>query len=170
MFKLLATGAVISKGYDGKPPLRFHDTEQGPIVRFRIGKTVFDSRCQDNRRWININAKATGAVCERIRKMKLKEGDCVNVIGCYDEETMKSEGGQKPRKFPLVIVEEIEYCYSGGQKNKADNTQPGNPGTGQDQEQTAEQAQAPPAPLLADPMPDNFSGFETLGGTDNPYF
>lgn len=174
MLKLLATDAVISKGYDNKPPLRFYDTEHGPIVRFRIGKMVFDSRFQDNRRWINLNAKASGAVCERIKKMKLKEGSVVNIAGRYDEEIVKGENDQKPRKFPLVIVEEIEYCHNMSRKDDQDDPKPDNPGATQDnvkgQVQNAEQTREPPTPPPTTSMPDNFSGFDSLDGADNLYF
>ena len=178
MFKMFATNVVISKGFDGRPPLRFIDTEKGPIVRFRIGQPTYDSRCKDNRRWINLNAKASGAVCERIRKMKLKAGSFVNIIGRYDQELMDGKNGQDPRKFPLLIVEEIEYCCNNGQMGEPDNAQPDSSSTEQNddqgQEQTATQTQElpapPPTPPPTEPMPDNFTGFEPLGGADNPYF
>lgn len=69
MFKVIATDVVISKGYDGAPALKF--SENGESVRFRIGKKVYDTRAENNTRWVNLSVKAFGPVCERIKKMQL---------------------------------------------------------------------------------------------------
>lgn len=143
MFKMFITDAVVSKGYDNNPPLRFFDGEKGSSVSFRIGKRVYDSRSQDNHRWINLNVKAFGGLCERIRKMKLKDGSFVNIIGRYDEETSEDKETGKTRKFPVVIVDDIEYCYSGGQKNDQNGVQ-GNPDQGQPAMPPQGQYSAPP--------------------------
>lgn len=66
MFKVIATDVVISKGYDGAPALKF--SENGESVRFRIGKKVYDTRAENNTRWVNLSVKAFGPVCERIKK------------------------------------------------------------------------------------------------------
>ena len=52
MFKVIATDAVISKGFEGAPALRY--SESGESVRFRIGKKVYDTRAENNQRWINL--------------------------------------------------------------------------------------------------------------------
>lgn len=70
MFKVIATDVVISNGYDGAPALKF--SENGESVRFRIGKKVYDTRAENNTRWVNLSVKAFGPVCERIKKMQLK--------------------------------------------------------------------------------------------------
>ena len=62
MFKAIATDVVVSKGFDGAPALRY--SESGESVRFRIGKRVYDTRADNNSRWINLSVKAFGAVCE----------------------------------------------------------------------------------------------------------
>ena len=79
MFKVIATDVVVSKGYDNTPALKFSD--RGDSVRFRIGKKVYDTRAKDNHRWVNLSAKAFGPVCERIRKMQLRDGSFVNILG-----------------------------------------------------------------------------------------
>ena len=56
MFKAIVTEAVISKGYDGAPAFRF--SENGDSVRFRFGKKVFDSKAENNTRWVNMAVKA----------------------------------------------------------------------------------------------------------------
>ena len=72
MFKVIASEVVVSKGFDNKPAIKF--SEKGDFVRFRIGTKVYDSRADKNHRWINVGVKAFGPLCERIRKMQLKEG------------------------------------------------------------------------------------------------
>ena len=169
MLKMIVTDAGVSKGYDGAPALRFYDGENGgQSVRFRIGKKVFDSRAKDNHRWINIGVKAFGDACERIKKMKLKEGSYVNIIGRYDEETWEDQETHEKKSAPVLIVDEIEYCGGGGQKSNKDaaGSTPGEAGT-----EPPAQGQ-PPAPTAPSdgPMPDNFSGFEGFGGGGNPFF
>ncbi|MCI9491253.1 MAG: single-stranded DNA-binding protein, partial [Dorea sp.] len=85
MLDVIATSAVVSRGYDGAAALRF--SEKGDAVRFRIGKKVYDSRAENNTRWINISVKAFGDVCERIKKMQLKDGSFINFRGRLDEDT-----------------------------------------------------------------------------------
>ena len=86
MLKVIATDVVISKGYDGAPALRF--SEKG--VRFRVGKKVYDTRAENNQRWINLSVKAFGQTSERIKKMQLKEGSFVNILGRLDEDVWLS--------------------------------------------------------------------------------
>lgn len=168
MLKLIVTDATVSKGYGDNPALRFFDGERGSSVQFRIGKRVYDSRCEDNRRWINLNVKAFGDICQRIKKMKLKEGSFVNIIGRYDEDIEEpKEPGEKPRRFPVVIVEDIEYCYSGsGQKNDQNGAQ-GASDQGQSTAPDQSQGQSSPPPAS---MPGNFTGFEGLYSGENPFF
>lgn len=183
MFKMIITEAIISKGYDGRSPLRFSEIENGSMVRFRIGKSVYDKRCKDNRRWLNLNVKAFGGICERIKKMKLKEGVYVNIIGRYDEETVEGEQDQPTRRFPVVIVDEIEFCHNGNEQAGAQagspsdsqaNAPQGQPNPGENHvqapQQTAGQAQNQQPQPSAPPMPENFTGYSSLGCAENPYF
>lgn len=168
MLKMIVTDAGVSKGYDGAPALRFYDGENGSqSVRFRIGKKVFDSRAEGNHRWVNIGVKAFGESCERIKKMKLKEGSYINIIGRYDEETWEDQNTHEKKSAPVLIVDEIEYCGGGGQKSKdSAGGATGEPGAQPPtQEQSAESA--PPADGA---MPDNFTGFDGFGGGGNPFF
>ena len=172
MLKMIITDAGISKGYGDKPTLRFSEKEGSNTVRFRIGKRVYDSRSEKKYRWINLNVKAFGSVCERIRKMKLKEGSFVNIIGRYDEDSWPDDDTGEVRTSPVVIVDEIEYCYSGnGQKD-------GKSGEAQSSGKEAENDEPkPPVPSGDQPGPeappaasDNFDGFEGFGGGPNPFF
>ncbi len=168
MFKIIATDVVISKGYNDKPALSF--SEDGSSVRFRIGKSVYDKRAENDRRWVNINVKAFGDLCSRIQKMKLDAGSYVHIDGRYDEDAWEDENGK--HSVPVIIVDGIEYAYSGNgngnggkQNGNGKNAGAGNPPS------------ADPAPPQAPPqqngaqteMPDSFSGFSNYGGA-NPFF
>lgn len=169
MFKTFATNVVVSKGYEGAEALRF--SENGESVRFRIGQKVYDSRVEGNYRWLNISVKAFGGICERIRKMKLKEGSFVNLTARLDEEKWTDQETKKERSQHVLIVEDIEYAYIGKSdgkqnpsQNQSQNQQPnqGNPpATNQAAAQPVQEQQA------ANPVEaDGFMGFEPFGGNN----
>lgn len=191
MLKLIVTDVGVSKGYGDNPAVRFFEREGSPAsVRFRIGKRIYDSRCEDNYRWINLNVKAFGDVCERIRKMKLKEGSFVNIIGRYDEETWEDKNTHEQRTTPVLIVDEIEYCYAGeGKKDgQADGEEETSPAQNAEQRRgssarTGQKRKGPEPPPAGDEqeeydsepsdLPENFTGFEGFGGFGsgtNPFF
>lgn len=154
MFKVIATDVVISKGYDGAPALKF--SENGESVRFRIGKKVYDTRAENNTRWVNLSVKAFGPVCDRIKKMQLKESSFINILGRLDEDVWEDSTTHEKRSAMVVILDEIEYCSSGGGKQKT--------------EEAGEQPRAAAAPAKAasnGEMPGNFTGFEPFGGVNS---
>lgn len=154
MFKVIATDVVISKGYDGAPALKF--SENGESVRFRIGKKVYDTRAENNTRWVNLSAKAFGPVCERIKKMQLKESSFINILGRLDEDVWEDSTTHEKRSAMVVILDEIEYCSSGGGKQRTD--------------EAGEQPRAAGAPAKSasnGEMPGNFTGFEPFGGVNS---
>ena len=157
MLKFIATDVVISKGYNDKPAIRY--SEDGSVVRFRIGKRVYDKREDGNYRWINLGVKAFGDLCERIKKMKLSEGSFVHLEGRYDEDKWKDENGQWVHA-PVIVLTELEYAYAGGKdKNESEHVAsqaPDSPSSAQEQATSQE-------------MPDNFTRFEGFGGV-NPFF
>ena len=154
MFKVIATDVVISKGYDGAPALKF--TESGESVRFRIGKKVYDTRAENNARWMNISVKAFGPVCERIKKMQLKESSFINMLGRLDEDIWEDSVTHEKKSAMVIILDEIEFCSSGGGKQKNVNAE-GQP-----------KAAATSAPVSAgSEMPGNFTGFEAFGGVNS---
>lgn len=194
MIKMLITDAVVSRGYDGAPAIRFYDGEGGStqIANFRIGKRVYDSREQDNHRWLNFQVKAFGDVCDRIKRMKLKEGSYVTLIARYDEDTWEDKNTHEKRTGVVLILEEIEFSGSGGgQKSNQNGTggsaapQGGDPqgapqqvGQGYPQQQVG-QGHPPqgvpgqtgqPSGMAPGPMPENFTGYTPFGGVNNPYF
>lgn len=154
MFKVIATDVVISKGYDGAPALKF--TESGESVRFRIGKKVYDTRAENNAHWMNISVKAFGPVCERIKKMQLKESSFINILGRLDEDIWEDSVTHEKKSAMVIILDEIEFCSSGGGKQKNVNAE-GQP-----------KAAATSAPVSAgSEMPGNFTGFEAFGGVNS---
>lgn len=156
MFKVIATDVVVSKGYDNTPALKF--SEHGDSVRFRIGKKVYDTRAKDNHRWVNLSVKAFGSACERIRKMQLRDGSFVNILGRLDEDTWEDSTTHEKRSAIVVILDEIEYC-SGGANSKQQREQ---------QAPSPAPYAAPPAPAQSQPN-DGFEGFEPFGGA-NAFF
>jgi len=117
MNKLIITGAVISRGYSTKPAIRF--SEDSSCARFKIGQRVFDKRAENNTRWLNLSVKAFGAQADRISKMGLKEGSCVNLVGRLDEDAWEDkDSGAAKRQF-VVILDEIEYASAGEKKPPA---------------------------------------------------
>ena len=159
MLKFFATDVVVSKGANNAPALKFSD--KGDFVRFRIGAKVYDSRADKNYRWINLSVKAFGGLCDRIRKMDLKEGSRINLSGRYDEDTWEDEQTNTKKSMPVVIVDEIEFCASGSSKNSGD----GHKATGEPQNPAGNSATAP----ASDPTPGNFTGFQSFGG-GNSFF
>lgn len=111
MLKMMITDAVVSKGYNGDPAIRYFDVEGGgQIASFRIGKRLYDSKAPDNHRWLNFNVKASKNMCERIKRMKLKEGSYINIGARYDEETWKVKGTDETRTSVVLYLDEIEYA------------------------------------------------------------
>lgn len=192
MLNMIVTNAVVSKGYDGNPPIRYYTGENGfQTASFRIGKRVYDSKAQDKHRWLNFNVKVYGEACERIKRMKLKEGSFINLVARYDEESWEDKKTKETRTAPLLILQEIEYSSTGGDKSKNDqsgdnaaaNSTPPNQaaapqgaGQGYPSESQGQQYSSAPGPNSSVPqgqgplpMPGNFTGFEGFGG-QNPYF
>lgn len=178
MLKMIITEAVVSKGYDNAPGIRFFDSEGGgQIANFRIGKRVYDSKAADNHRWLNFSVKAFGDICERIKRMKLKEGSCINIVARYDEETWDVKGTGETRTGTVLYLDEIEYASSGsgqksGQNNSGGSAQQnaGGPPASQGQQPYPQGAQPQQGPQPAEPMPGGFTGFEGFGGAENPFF
>ena len=101
MLKFFATEVTVSKGANNAPALKFSD--KGDFVRFRIGAKVYDTRAEKNHRWVNLTVKAFGPLCERIRKMDLKEGSHINLSGRYDEDVWEDEQTKSKKSMEALI-------------------------------------------------------------------
>ena len=160
MLKFYATDVVVSKGFSDNPALRF--SEDGTSVRFRVGKRVYDKRAQENHRWININIKAFGDLCERIRKMKLNEGSFIHIEGRYDEDVWEDKETKEINRAPAIILTEIEYAFSGNKQN-------GNSDSASSEATSNSKSEASELQRGQDEMPESFTGYESFGGP-NPFY
>lgn len=153
LLKVFATNVVISKGFNNNPAIRF--SEKGDSVRFRVGAKMYDSRAENNTRWVNLSVKAFGGACERIKKMKLKEGSFVNLVGRLDEDVWTDAQTKETRSATVIIVDEIEYATVGGGKNKENSQQPDH--------QNDYGGMGAPAPAVPPEASANFTGYESFG-------
>lgn len=167
MIKLILTNVVISNGYNGVPALRY--SENGNSVRFRVGSKVYDTRAENNTRWINLSVKAFDHACERIKSMKLKEGSFVNLFGRMDQEIWTDKETNEQKSQLVLILEDAEYAAGGGGKKENQTS-----GQSQNGGTNASAAPAPAASTSAASAPaasaapaaesGNFTGYEPFGG------
>lgn len=167
MLQVFATQVIISRGYNDAPALQFSQGEKGELVRFHVGKKVYDPRAKDNTRWINLSVKAFGPTCERIKKMQLKEGSYINILGRLDEDVWEDATTHAKRSAMVVILDSVEFCFTGN---------------GNKQNETVAESKKQPAPSAANPQPaeliqnaqanaqneEMFEGFQPFGG--NSFF
>lgn len=154
MLKVFGTQVVISRGYDGAAAIKF--SEKGDAVRFRVGKKIYDPGTSDNTRWINLAVKGFGPICERIKKMQLKEGSFVNFVGRLDEDVWEDSKTKEKKSTTVIVLDDIEYASGGSNPKDPQNTT-----------KTANNAQATPSATSANK--GGFTGFEAFGGS-NPFF
>ena len=144
MLEVIITGAVVSKGFNDEPAIKF--SESGKAVWFRIGKKVFDPQEDGKSRWVNFPVKGFGDMPDRIEKMQLKEKSFINLRGRLDEEPWTDKDGEN-RKSVFIVVEDIEYAGGKGQSEK-DDSKP---------------KAAPPA--KQEEPAGEFTGYEAFGGS-----
>lgn len=148
MMKIFISDAVVSKGYDGAPAIRFFNSENGgEFAVFQVGNRKYDSREENNHRWVNLKIKAFGEICERIKKMKLKEGSVVTIFGDYDEERWTDKESKEKRSSPVINLDDIQYSYSGSGQKKGQNGG-AQDGTGQGTQQDYPTGQSSRHPIL----------------------
>ena len=90
-------------------------------------------------------------MCERIKKMQLKEGSFINLIGRLDEDCWTDQNSGESRSAMVIVVDDIEYASCGGKSKE---------GQGPGQKQNAA-SQNPSAPA-AQPS-GGFTGYEAFG-------
>ncbi len=123
MFKVFITNAVVSKGYENTPALKFSDT--GESVRFRIGASFYDANAENKTRWINKSVKAFGSICERLKKLDIKEGTHLNLEGNLILEVWNDKDN-KEQSADVVILTDFEFASnSTGEKTGDKNEQKG---------------------------------------------
>ena len=152
MFKVFATDVVVSKGYDNSSALKYSD--DGTSVRFRIGKKVYDTRAENNTRWVNVSVKAFGPLCERIKKMQLKDGSFIHIAGRLDEDSWVDSTTNEKKSQIVIILDEIEYASGGGNKSSKDTQQSGAAAVASPTSVSANNPESSP----------NFEGYTPFGG------
>lgn len=166
MIKTVVTEAIISRGYDGADAIKIIQGEKGDIARFRIGMKVYDPKADGNSRWFNLSVKAFNGVCERIKKMQLKDGAYINLSGRLDEENWEDPNTHEKKKAIVLIADEVEYCYAGNNgANKQNSESDGQSPT----QQTSAQAQNQALTNSTSAPAEGFTGFEPFGG-QNAFF
>lgn len=157
MNKLFITQAIVSKGYENSPAIKFNGKEgNAATARFRIGERQYDSRAENHTRWMNWNLVAYGHMCERVEKMQLKEGSYINIVGRITEETFTDQQTNKEITYPLLILEDIEYAMTGSKK---DNGQEGS-----QQQASSNSPEAGNSSGAGNQSGGGFEGFEPYGG------
>lgn len=157
MLKVFSTNVVVSKGFNGALALKFFkdDNTNTRSVRFRIGKKVYDSRAENNARWLNYSVKAFNGLCDRIEKMNIEEGAYLNISGRLDEETWTDQNSGETKTAVVIILDEIEYAGIAKPKEGSANVQTAK----------ANASAAPEAPAQNPTDSDNFTGFQNFGGS-----
>lgn len=156
MMLQLVTDAVISKGYGGAPA--FHSSEDGRMLSFKIGCKVYDKRADKETRWVNFNVNAFDDLAERVRRMNLKEGSHINVMGNFDMKPWVNRETGEITTWPTIRAVNIEYAASALPKQDAQTAQKAVPV--QDKQ---EQSALPPEQL------PGFTGYEPFGGGNSYY-
>lgn len=180
MMKIFISDAVVSRGYDGAPAIRLFNSENGgEFAVFQVGIRKYDSRAENNHRWVNLKVKAFGDLCERIKKMSLKEGSFISLCGDYDEERWTDKDTGEGRSAPVIVLDDIKFSHTGGQKKEQNGNGQDSGGQGQQGYSQAPGASktAPAAPAQSGQtmqapteMPQNFTGYESFSGGQNPFF
>lgn len=152
---IILPDAVVSKGYNGAPAVRFFEGDTGASVS--VGCPVYAKNAPNNTKWLNFYVLFPQTMVEKIRRMKLKEYSHVTLAGEYDlwERVDKSTGEIRPT--PSLRAFHIEYARSGSRSS-----------TQAEKEPAAQQRQQEEQLVSPEQLP-NFLGFEPLGGS-NPYF
>lgn len=162
-------GVVVSKGYQDQPTVRLSTTPTGlRVANFRGAQPVYDSKANNNTRWVPYDFVAFGKEAERIERMNLSANSMVIISGMIDYESFEGTNGKVNRhKF---IIDGIDYYGSsngGGNKNTGTTTQaakaqPAAAAPAQAQAQPQQRRAAPaeqPAPNGFDASLDQYDGY-----------
>ena len=118
-YNVCITKAVVSPGYDKTEALKFSDS--GEAVRFRVGIPHYDANAENNTFWENETVKAFGAVCEQVKKMKLKEGSLVSFVGEKIYDSWEDEETGEIKHASAIKLLKVEYAGSGKKSDSDDD-------------------------------------------------
>ena len=111
--------------------------------------------------------------------MSLKEGSFISLCGDYDEERWMDKDTGEGRSAPVIVLDDIKFSHTGGQKKEQNGNGQDTGGQGQQGYSQAPGASqtAPAAPVQSGQtmqapteMPQNFTGYESFSGGQNPFF
>ena len=157
MIKVSAANVIVSKGYNDTDAVKF--SKNGDCAMFRISEKKYDSREEDNTRWINVNVKALGSMAERVKKMKLGAGSNLVISGDMDIETWEDENSNK-KSMPVIILTHIEYQFGGSSnssKSKNDDEDE------EEEEKPKAKAKGSTSGKKKPEESDNFEGYSGYG-------
>lgn len=157
MIKVFLANVIVSKGYNDTDAVKF--SKNGDCAMFRISEKKYDSRAEENTRWINVNVKALGSLAERVKKMKLGAGSNVIISGDFDIETWEDDEGNK-KSAPVIVANHIEYQFGGSgssSKSKDDDED-------EEEDKTKAQAKGKSTGKKKPEESDNFDGYSPFGG------
>ena len=157
MIKVSAANVIVSKGYNDTDAVKF--SKNGDCAMFRISEKKYDSREEDNTRWINVNVKALGSMAERVKKMKLGAGSNLVISGDLDIETWEDENSNK-KSMPVIILTHIEYQFGGNSnssKSKNDDEDE------EEEEKPKAKAKGSTSGKKKPEESDNFEGYSGYG-------
>ena len=118
-YNVCITKAVVSPGYDKTEALKFSDS--GEAVRFRVGIPHYDANAENNTFWEKETVKAFGAVCEQVKKMKLKEGSLVSFVGEKIYDSWEDEETGEIKHASAIKLFKVEYAGSGKKSDSDDD-------------------------------------------------
>ena len=116
-YNVCITKAIVSPGYDKTEALKFSDS--GEAVRFRVGIPHYDANAEDETFWENETVKAFGPLCEHVKKMKLKEGSWITIVGEKIYDSWEDEETGEIKHASAIKLLKVEY--TGGGKKKSDD-------------------------------------------------
>ena len=157
MIKVSAANVIVSKGYNDTDAVKFN--KSGDCAMFRISEKKYDSREEDNTRWINVNVKALGGMAERVKKMKLGAGSNVVISGDLDIETWEDENSNK-KSMAVILLTHIEYQFGGSSnssKSKNDDEDE------EEEEKPKAKAKGSTSGKKKPEESDNFEGYSGYG-------
>ena len=156
--------AVVCKGYDNNEALKFSET--GESVCFRVSIPLYDANAEDKTYWENATLKAYGSVCEEIKRLGVKAGDCISYIGKKIVGTFPDSEGEIKKKVFIKLLE-VNFAYSGsGKRNNS-----GNDGESQSQnakpKSTSSSQAGKTAPKQTATDSEDFAGYDPIAGYDD---
>ncbi|MEE1505096.1 MAG: single-stranded DNA-binding protein [Acutalibacteraceae bacterium] len=121
MLSFNCSNVFVSKGYEDRPAVNLiakEGAEGYSVATFGISASVYDSKAENKKRYVNFPCKAFTDVATRIAKMKLDAGANVNIAGHLDVEEWEDKDTKKKRSRTILVVDDIEY--NGRAKKKED--------------------------------------------------